>query len=81
MMKTTISAALLSGAPLSEALISRQSQEMVHWHNKARSEIAQLGVCANMLEIVWSPVLAQVARDYVNDCTEVLQGKFSIGLL
>jgi len=52
----------------------QQAREIIYWHNKARSDIAGQGLCANMLQVTWSPILAQVAQTFVDNCTGVLSG-------
>lgn len=42
-------------------------------HNTARSEVAQMGLCANMVQLSWSNTLAQdVAERWVETCPTTL---------
>ena len=37
---------------------------MIYWHNKARAEIAAMGICANMLEIIWEKNIGNTQYKY-----------------
>jgi hypothetical protein len=59
-------------APTALAVTDDQATEMVYWHNKARSEIAMDGKCANMLEMVWDADVASAAQS--NPCPTTHNG-------
>lgn len=42
-----------------------QRSEILYWHNKARSHIAQQGTCANMLEMSWNTGIADATETNV----------------
>lgn len=42
--------------------------DALRWHNAARTEVAQMGLCANMAALRWEPTVAQVATQWASTC-------------
>lgn len=49
-----------------------QQSELVFWHNRARSDLAQAGLCSNMLAVEWSAAVGTAANS--NACPTTHNG-------